>query len=58
MKLLMISSQEAIDYCTKLYTSGQSINDHFLLDIQPCGRHHGVYLIGKPMATQPHQNNI
>ena len=22
---------------------------------QPCERHHGVYLIGKPMKTQPHQ---
>ena len=22
--------QEALDYCTKLYTLGQSINDHFV----------------------------
>ena len=22
---------------------------------QPCGRHHGVYLSGKHMPTQPHQ---
>ena len=24
---------------------------------QPCGRHHGVYLIRKPMTTQPHHKN-
>ena len=26
--------QEAIEYCTKLYTSGQSIIDHFILNIE------------------------
>ena len=31
---LPFTPQEAIDYCTKLYTSGQSINDHFVPNIQ------------------------
>lgn len=26
------------------------------IHIQPCKRHHGVYLNGKPMTTQQHQN--
>ena len=31
---LPFTPQEAVDYCTKLYTSGQSINDHFVPNTQ------------------------
>ena len=30
---LPFTSQEAIDYCTKSYTSGQSLNDDFVPNI-------------------------
>ena len=31
---ITFTPQRAIDYCTKLYTSGQGINDHFVPAIQ------------------------
>ena len=56
LRLVQLSSSWLVNQATSLDTL---TNKDLTLDTswQPCGRHHVLYLNGKPMTTQHHQNS-